>query len=76
MAKQTRLPTIVMGRTMKGGAPTEENPMITFELEAETGQIFEVGFSLRGILSTVVMANNWPPLRDALAEMGPPIKRG
>jgi hypothetical protein len=59
---------------MKGDAATEEDPTITFELEAETGQIFEVSFSLRGILSTVVMAHNWRPLKDALAEMEPPIK--
>lgn len=74
MAKQTRLPTIVLGRTMTGDLPTEENPKITFELEAETGEILKVSFSLRGILSTVVMALNWRLLRDALAEMEPPIK--
>jgi len=43
---------------MLGDAPTEHDPKITFELEAETGDIFEISFSLRGILSTVVMANN------------------
>jgi hypothetical protein len=59
---------------MTGDLPTEENPKITFELEAETGEIFKVSFSLRGILSTVVMAHNWRLLRDALAEMEPPIK--
>ena len=60
-----------MGRRMMGDAPTEDNPKITFELEAETGEMFKVSFSLRGILSTVVMANNWAPLRDAMAEMEP-----
>jgi hypothetical protein len=73
--KTTSLPTIVMGRRMMGDAPTEDNPKITFELEAETGEMFKVSFSLRGILSTVVMANNWPPLRDALAEMEPRHRR-
>jgi hypothetical protein len=70
--KTTSLPTIVMGRRMMGDAPTEDNPKITFELEAETGEIFKVSFSLRGILTTIVMANNWSPLKDALAEIDPP----
>jgi hypothetical protein len=74
MAKRTKLPTIVMGRSMQGGASTEKDPKVTFELEAETGEIFEVGFSLRGILSTVVMAHNWPPLKEGLAQVEPPIK--
>jgi hypothetical protein len=45
---------------------------ITFELEAETGDRFEISFSLRGILSIVVMSRNWTPLREALAELPPP----
>jgi hypothetical protein len=73
--KRTKLPKVVLGRKMLGDAPTEEDPKITFELEAETGDIFEISFSLRGILSTVVMANNWAPLKEALAEMPPPIRR-
>lgn len=73
--KRTKLPKIVLGRSMRGNAPTESDSRVTFELEAETGEIFEVSFSLRGILSTVVMANNWAPLKEALAEMPPPIKR-
>lgn len=73
MTKRTKLPMIVMGRTMKGDAPTAEAPKVTFELEAESGEVFEVCFSLRGILSTVVMAHNWSPLKDGLAEMEPPI---
>jgi hypothetical protein len=32
MAKQTKLPTIVMGRSMAGSAPTEKDPKVTFEL--------------------------------------------
>jgi hypothetical protein len=74
MAKRTKPPTIVMGRSMAGGAPTEKDPKVTFELEAETGEIFEVSFSLRGILSTVVMAHNWTPLKEELAQVEPPIK--
>jgi hypothetical protein len=74
--KRTKLPKVVLGRKMLGDAPTEDDPKITFELEAETGDIFEISFSLRGILSTVVMANNWAPLKEALAEMPPPIRRG
>jgi hypothetical protein len=74
MAKRTKLPRIVMGRRMSGGAPTEEDPKVTFELEAETGELFEISFSLRGILTTVVMAHNWTPLKEALAELEPPTK--
>jgi hypothetical protein len=74
--KRTKLPKVVLGRKMLGDAPTEDDPKITFELEAGTGDIFEISFSLRGILSTVVMANNWAPLKEALAEMPPPIRRG
>jgi len=59
---------------MSGGAPTEEDPKIKFELEAETGEIFEVAFSVRGILSTLMMANNWPVLQDELAQLEPPTK--
>lgn len=75
MTKRTKLPTIVLGRSMMGDAPSEQDPKIRFELEAETGEIFEVCFSLRGILSTVVMARNWQPLTDELAELKPPIRR-
>jgi hypothetical protein len=46
MAKRTKLPTIVMGRSMGGGASAEKDPKVTFELDAETGEIFEVSFSL------------------------------
>jgi hypothetical protein len=74
MAKRTPLPTIVKGRGMRGDAATEEEPKVTFELEAETGEVFEVSFSLRGIVTTVVMAHNWTPLRDALAQLEPPAK--
>jgi hypothetical protein len=74
MAKRTRLPMIVMGRSMTSGPSNEEDPKVRFELEAETGEIFEVSFSLRGILSTVVMAHSWPPLKEELAQLEPPIK--
>jgi len=72
MAKRTRLPMIVMGRSMTAGPSSEEDPNIKFELEAETGEIFEVCLSLRGILSTVVMAHSWPRLREELAQLEPP----
>jgi hypothetical protein len=52
-----------------------DNAKVTFELEAETGQIFEVSFSLSGILSTTVMAMNWSPLMDELEQVEPPIIR-
>ena len=74
MAKRMKLPKIVMGRSMTGSALTDNDPKIRFELEAETGEIFEVSFSLRGIASTVTMALNWPPLKMALADLQPPIK--
>lgn len=69
MMRRRKLPLIVLGRRMIGDAPTNAGPKIIFELEAETGEIFEVGFSLRGILSTVVMANNWRPLQEELAQL-------
>ena len=72
MTQKTKLPLIVMGRSMTGSSPTETNQKISFILEAETGEVFEVAFSLRGILSTVVQAHNWPPLREELAQLEPP----
>lgn len=72
MVSVRRLPLIVMGRSMAGDPSTTGDPKITLELEAETGEIFEICFSLRGILSTVVMAHNWTPLREELAQMEPP----
>jgi hypothetical protein len=74
MGKRTRLPTIVMGRSLTSAPSTEEDPKIRFELETETGEIFEVSFSLRGILSTVMLARAWPLLREELAQLEPPIK--
>jgi hypothetical protein len=59
---------------MGGDASTEEDPKVTFELEAATGEIFEVSFSLRGILSTVVLAHAWTPLKEEPAQVEPPIK--
>ncbi|NEV01425.1 hypothetical protein [Bradyrhizobium uaiense] len=43
-----------------------------FELEAKTGEIFEVEFSLRGILSTISLANGDPIIRAELADLDPP----
>jgi hypothetical protein len=43
-----------------------KKPKVTFELESENGEIFDVSFSLRGILSTVMMAHGWAPLKDEL----------
>ena len=65
---------ILMGRSMAGGASTEKDPKVTFELEAETGEIFEVSFSLRGILSTVMMAHHWTPLKVELEQVETQIK--
>jgi len=50
MATRTKLPMIVMGRSMAGSPSTEKDPKVTFELEAETGGVFEVSFSLRAPL--------------------------
>jgi hypothetical protein len=69
MTQRTKLPLVVLGRRMWGDAPTGPDPKITFELETETGEIFEVGFSLCGILSTVTMAHNWTPLKVELAQL-------
>jgi hypothetical protein len=74
MTKRTRLPTIVMGRSMSHGDPTVKDPKATFELEAETGEVFEVSFTLRGILSTVMMAHSWSLLKEELAQLEPPTK--
>ena len=74
MTQRIKLPLMILGRRMMADAPTETDPKITFELEAETGETFEVSFSLRGILSTVVMAHNWSPLKEELAQVEPPIK--
>src|ERR1700759_1913896 len=74
MTQRTKLPLMVWGRRMMGDAPAEVDPKITFEIEAETGETFEVSFSLRGILTPVVMAYNWPPLKEALAQIEPPLK--
>ncbi len=74
MAHKTKLPLMVFGRRMIGDAPTETDPRITLEIEAETGEIFEFSFTQRGIASTVTVALNWPPLKEALADVKPPIK--
>jgi hypothetical protein len=72
LTKRSRLPMIVLGRSMTADPATEKDPKITFALEAETGEIFEVCFSLRGMLSTICMAHNWPILKDELAQLEPP----
>jgi hypothetical protein len=74
MMKRTKLPTIVLGRSMRPDAPTQPDPHVTFELEAETGEVFEVCFSLRGMLSTTVMALNWSTLVAELEQLEPPTK--
>lgn len=66
-----RLPLFTLARSMHGDAPERDDPKVTFQLQAETGQIFEASFSLRGILSTFVMARDWEPLRDELASLPP-----
>jgi len=74
MPRKTKLPLMVLGRRMIGTPPTETDGKITFEIEAETGEIFEISFTQRGIVSTVTMALNWPSLKEALADVKPPIK--
>ncbi|MHC2575998.1 hypothetical protein ACVI1J_002288 [Bradyrhizobium diazoefficiens] len=74
MPRKTKLPLMVLGRRMIGTPPTETDAKITFEIEAETGEIFEISFTQRGLASTVTMALNWPPLKEALADVKPPIK--
>jgi hypothetical protein len=72
MTQRVRLPMIVLGRSMAAPPATEENPTIRFELEAETGEILDVEFSLRGIMSTISLARGWPLLREELAQLNPP----
>lgn len=61
-----------MGRSMRVNASTPENPQPVFELEAETGEVLEARFTLRGILSTISLAHGWRVLRKELAELAPP----
>lgn len=72
MAETIKLPVIVLGRSMEGDSSEAENPMMTMELQAENGQIYEVSFSLAGIVSTAILALNWSPLRQALEDLPPP----
>jgi hypothetical protein len=74
MVQKTTLPLIVLGNSMNGDPPMTTDPKITVELEAETGEKFVVSFSMRGILSTVMMILNWAPLKEELAHVEPPIK--
>jgi hypothetical protein len=57
---------------MSVNASAPENTKPVFELEAETGEIFEVSFTLRGILSIITLAHGWTVLRKELAELDPP----
>ena len=47
MNHRTKLPIIVMSRRMTGEPATETNPKVTFELEAETGEVFVITFHSR-----------------------------
>lgn len=40
-----------MARGMAGTPPNDGDPKVIFKLEAVTGEVFEVGFSLRGIFA-------------------------
>jgi hypothetical protein len=71
MQDTKELPLIILARSMDGDAPDNADPKVTFELEAETGQLFEATFSLRGILSMFVMVRDWSPLRDELSSLPP-----
>jgi len=66
--------TAAVGGSMAGTPPNDCDPKVIFKLEAETGEVFEISFSLRGILSTVVMAHSWTPLKEELAQLEPPTK--
>ncbi|HTJ01844.1 MAG TPA: hypothetical protein VL492_03560 [Methylovirgula sp.] len=72
MAETIKLPVIVLGRSLEGDNSDAENPRVTMELKAENGQIYEVTFSLDGIVSTAILALNWSPLRQALENLPPP----
>lgn len=72
MAETIKLPVIVQGRSLEGDTTDAENPMMMVELQADNGQIYEVTFSLAGILSTAILALNWSPLRKALEDLPPP----
>lgn len=76
MAEKIKLPVIVLGRSMEGDSSEAENPMMTMELQADNGQIYEVSFSLAGIVSTTILALNWSPLRQALEDLPPPQSGG
>ena len=69
MAKMNKLPTIVSARQMISDAADVPDPRVTFQLEAENGELFELNFSLRGAVMTTSVALNWPPLREGLLEI-------
>lgn len=72
MAETIKLPVIVLGRSLEGDSSDVERPTVTMELQAENGQIYEVTFSLDGLVSTAILALNWSPLRQALENLRPP----
>jgi hypothetical protein len=76
MTETIKLPVIVLGRSLEGDTTDAKNPMVTMELQAENGQIYEVTFSLDGIASTAILALNWSPLRQVLDNLPPPQSGG
>ena len=56
-------PTIVL---CKSGIMDSARSSFSLLLEAETGEQFWVTFTLRGILSTALLAANWRPLREGI----------
>jgi hypothetical protein len=76
MAETIKLPVIVQGRSLEGDTTDAANPTMTMELQADDGQIYEVTFSLAGIVSTAILALNWSPLRQALQDLPPPQSGG
>jgi hypothetical protein len=68
----TKLPAIIGGQSMSSLLTTGE-PKAKFFLEAETGEIFEVDFSLHALLVMFVFAQNWPAFTEELENLPPKI---
>jgi hypothetical protein len=75
VTERTTLPLIVMGRSLSGSPLTSaDNPTAVLEFETEAGGTLVASFTLRGLLTTAVMANNWSPLRGELDQLEAPEK--
>ena len=71
-----KIPHIVLAKSMSGSGSEAAEASATFTVEAETGQTFDLSFSLVGLLSIVVMARNWQQLQEELASLPPPTQVG